>query len=86
MTKKQLVVIGYSFRDKHINHFVADWFNLATENKLIIINGPQFKLSEIIDKRLKNLNTINNSKCLIIFPNSAKDGLPKLLRYLQINN
>ena len=86
VTKKQLVVIGYSFRDKHINHFVADWFNLATENKLIIINGPQFKLSEIIDKRLKNLNTINNSKRLIIFPNSAKDGLPKLLRYLQINN
>jgi hypothetical protein len=39
---KNLVVIGYSFGDDHINEYIAQWLNAMPEATLTIVNGPNF--------------------------------------------
>lgn len=38
-----LTVIGYSFRDNHINEYLTQWINEKTERKVRIINGEHYK-------------------------------------------
>lgn len=38
----ELIVIGYSFGDDHINEYIAQWMNTGPQSKLTIINGPNF--------------------------------------------
>lgn len=40
-----LTVIGYSFRDNHINEYITQWINEKPERKVRIINGEHFKPS-----------------------------------------
>jgi hypothetical protein len=37
-----LLVIGYSFRDPHVNHYIAQWFNDEPNRHVIILNGEGF--------------------------------------------
>jgi SIR2-like domain len=37
-----LTVVGYSFRDPHINVYISNWLNGDPSRKLRIINGPDF--------------------------------------------
>jgi hypothetical protein len=39
---RELVVIGYSFADAHVNAILTQWFNKAEDAKITIINGPKF--------------------------------------------
>ena len=39
---KQLTIIGYSFRDEHINEIIGQWLNGARDRHLRIINGSKF--------------------------------------------
>jgi hypothetical protein len=34
---KILTVVGYSFQDKHINHYISQWLNLSQENQIRIV-------------------------------------------------
>lgn len=38
-----LTVIGYSFRDNHINEYLTQWINERPERRIRIINGEHFK-------------------------------------------
>lgn len=38
----RLTIIGYSFRDEHINEIIKQWFNGKTDRLIRIINGPSF--------------------------------------------
>jgi hypothetical protein len=38
---ERLVVVGYSFRDEHVNHYVTQWFNERVSRKLTIVD-PSF--------------------------------------------
>jgi hypothetical protein len=42
----ELYVVGYSFRDPHINVYLSNWINASSENILTIVNGPDF-LTEV---------------------------------------
>lgn len=72
---RTLTVIGYSFRDAHVNVFISQWLNKAPENKLRIINGPNFgtDASEYVSLIL-NLRQRFPNKVEII-SEYAKEGL-----------
>lgn len=37
-----LVVIGYSFADDHINEYIKQWFNQSKDHRVTVINGLNF--------------------------------------------
>jgi SIR2-like domain len=37
-----LLVIGYSFCDPHVNHYIARWFNDEPNRHVIVLNGEGF--------------------------------------------
>lgn len=37
-----LLVVGYSFRDAHVNQYIAQWFNNRPNRRIVILNGPSF--------------------------------------------
>jgi hypothetical protein len=37
----ELIVIGYSFRDIHINESIADWFNYGSARKITVVDPNQ---------------------------------------------
>ncbi|EDY21938.1 hypothetical protein CfE428DRAFT_0063 [Chthoniobacter flavus Ellin428] len=41
---EDLIVIGYSFGDDHINEYIAQWLNTSSEGRVIIVNGTNFQL------------------------------------------
>jgi len=43
----ELVVVGYSFRDSHINVYISNWLNANEGNRLSIINGKKFATEAI---------------------------------------
>jgi hypothetical protein len=43
---ERLTVIGYSFRDEHINEYIRQWINANPRATIRIINGPTFDASE----------------------------------------
>lgn len=43
----RLTVIGYSFRDDHINEYIAEWLNGNTSRAMRIINGPHFRRTNV---------------------------------------
>lgn len=38
-----LLVIGYSFRDAHVNQYIARWFNSGSNRQVVILSGPKFQ-------------------------------------------
>jgi hypothetical protein len=68
----RLTVIGYSFRDEHINEFIAKWLNEDQNRKLRIINGKRFKDTNIPFARIM-LNVLGER--LDVIPSYAKDGI-----------
>ncbi len=42
-----VTAIGYSFRDSHINHLLAQWMGTAQDRKMRVINGENFKMAEL---------------------------------------
>lgn len=69
---ERLTVIGYSFRDEHINEFIAKWLNEDQNKKLRIINGKRFK-----DTNIPFAHTMLNvlGERLDVIPSYAKDGI-----------
>jgi len=44
-----LTVVGYSFRDPHINVYISQWLNGDAERGLRIVNGPSFSQQAGLD-------------------------------------
>ena len=38
--RQHLIVIGYSFRDDHINHIIEHWFNVKQNAKITVVEAP----------------------------------------------
>lgn len=67
-----LTIIGYSFRDDHINEFIGQWMNNNSQNQLRIINGESFSNNPapFIQKMLPRANGRINMTTL-----RAKEGI-----------
>lgn len=43
----RLTVVGYSFRDDHVNEFIGEWLNGDPSRVIRVINGPGFRRTSI---------------------------------------
>lgn len=68
----RLTVIGYSFRDEHINELIAQWLNEDQKRNLRIINGKRFKDTNVPFAR-QLLTALANR--LDVIPSYAADGI-----------
>lgn len=73
-----LTVVGYSFRDQHINVYISQWLNASQEHTIRIVNGANF-----VKKPVDYVNDL----CLLpdafpkqveIIPHFARSGLLEL--------
>ena len=72
-----LIVIGYSFRDDHINATICSWLNSTTENKVTVVNGSSFNLEQFCSLLGTGCEYLDTSRIAIIAMN-ARDGLTQL--------
>jgi len=42
----QLIIVGYSFRDPHINHYLFPWF-ASGDNRILVVGGSSFATSTL---------------------------------------
>jgi len=76
-----LTIIGYSFRDPHINVYISQWLNSDSTRILRIVNGPNFENSALsvsnLTSFLGNLLQfrMNNPSRIEIVNAYAGDGL-----------
>lgn len=77
MRAKELVIIGYSFRDDHVNESIAAWFNLDSTRTIILVTPDSLwaKQSEFAD-RLGRLTTAGGR--VRVVPKTAKEAIPTL--------
>ena len=75
----RLVVIGYSFRDDHVNTYIANWLNESQEHTVVIID-PGFQSS--FEGFIGNLSTLIHSKSerLQVIRENASTGIEKFFR------
>ena len=71
-----LTIIGYSFRDDHINQYIAAWFNVDSDHRIRIVNGPDFLTSPV--KFAQDLASAIPSRRVEVIPLTAKEALPSL--------
>jgi hypothetical protein len=69
-----LTVIGYSFRDNHINEYLTQWINEDPERKMRIINGEKFNPS----RREFAYDLINLKSRVEVLPVNASVGIQQL--------
>jgi len=68
----RLTIIGYSFRDEHINEQITKWIN-TSKGKIRIINKDSFSSTDIKFAR----SLIGIKERVDVFNMGAKDGIPK---------
>jgi hypothetical protein len=61
-----LTVVGYAFRDPHINTYISEWLNASSTNKIRIINPGLEESDEDYIKRLKTLRSSNPERVQVI--------------------
>ena len=69
----RLTVIGYSFRDEHINELIAQWLNEDQKRNLRIINGKRFKDTNV--PFAHDLLTVLGNDRLDVITSYAADGI-----------
>ncbi|WP_278912391.1 SIR2 family protein [Deinococcus wulumuqiensis] len=76
-----LTVIGYSFRDEHINVYITRWLNGNDKRRIRIVNGPSF-IADINNGMLPDYATyllqLVQSGRVEIIPLYARDGIAQL--------
>jgi hypothetical protein len=75
-----LVVVGYSFRDAHVNQFIARWFNKDDSRRLVIVDPSEsvdglfgFQMKAYCDPRL-------NPPRVLYLKGTAAAVLPEAIR------
>jgi hypothetical protein len=73
-----LTVVGYSFRDQHINVYLSQWLNASQDHTLRVVNGANYA-SPPVDyvKELLRLQAASPSRVAFI-PSYAGPGLERL--------
>lgn len=69
----ELVVIGYSFRDEHVNEFLSRWFNNSDTNRIKVINSPGFNFGPA-----QSPDFLHNRKRVSIDTRGAKEAISAL--------
>lgn len=72
MKAKKLIIIGYSFRDDHINTYILNWLNKNNNNYMKIID-PGFNKNDTLFA--KTIKRHLKSKRLEVIDKSASEGL-----------
>ena len=72
---KILTVVGYSFRDPHINVYLTQWINSNPEHRVRIVNGPNFP-SEAAGYALDLLRRVPSQ--VDVIPQYAGAGLSQI--------
>jgi hypothetical protein len=54
---EKLTIIGYSFRDEHVNEFIANWFNGSITRSVNIINPNPASMNQEFTRYLINDST-----------------------------
>lgn len=88
----ELVVVGYSFRDTHINHLIAEWLSASMHHRLLIIDpsfperasgedGEDFrhKLRRYLVEAPREQQRELAPARMVVVREYAKDGLESLL-------
>jgi hypothetical protein len=73
---EKLWVIGYSFRDEHVNEFIVNWFNSDPKRKMEIINKNPNSMDSGFLKHL--LHGYGKDRVQII-PETASHGVSVLI-------
>lgn len=74
-----LVVIGYSFRDSHINTYIANWLNQSEENILTVIDPKIRSSNEEFVTKLLRLEKSDSKQRVKIIDKEAGAGILDLL-------
>jgi hypothetical protein len=82
---RRLVIVGYSFRDDHVNTVLGRWLNLDSHNEVILID-PSFDLrseggddARFRDQLRRVLLLDGEASRLTVIKKTASDGLQELL-------
>lgn len=73
----KIFVIGYSFRDPHINESLVEWCMQKTSGKIFVANGKNFSRDDIPRIRLASLTTNKLRERAEIFPGVASEAISK---------
>ena len=68
----RLVVVGYSFRDDHVNEYIRNWMNGDPSRTLTIINP---NIAELDVPFYKELRDITDKARVVPIPKNASDGI-----------
>lgn len=74
MKNETLTVIGYSFRDPHINEYLSQWLNADPDHQMRIIS-PRFSESRVEYARALQQYV---SERMILYPKKASEGIGNL--------
>ncbi len=73
-----LLVVGYSFRDTHVNQYIAQWFNNNPNRRLVILCGPSFPREAENTLFPRNLLRYGGERVRVI-PETTKEGLAQAI-------
>jgi len=74
----ELTVVGYSFRDPHINVFISQWLNASRNHTIRIVNGPNAENQPV--EYIRDLLRLRGQspQQVDFIPQYARDGLRTL--------
>ncbi len=72
-----LSIIGYSFRDAHVNEYLTQWLHADSRNRIRIINGPKFEQNHSNYARLLLTHVRQRIEIIPAYARDALSGLWK---------
>jgi hypothetical protein len=80
-----LLVVGYSFRDAHVNQYIAQWFNNNPNRQVVILSGTRFQDEADKIPFARDLLYFGQSRVRVI-PETTARGLTKAMSEVQGGN
>lgn len=73
-----LLVVGYSFRDSHVNQYIAQWFNNNPNRRMVILSGPSFPDHALQMPFASDLLHYGGERVHVV-PETTAKGLPQAI-------
>lgn len=77
----RLTIIGYSFRDDHVNHLIARWFNNANNREVFVVDPcwkEQYGYSEELQFQRTLTHLLRSSRRVNLIEKAARDAIAEL--------
>lgn len=78
-----LLVVGYSFRDIHINQYIAQWFISNPSRRMVILSGPNFPRDALDIPFTRDLLHYGGDRVRIV-PETTKRGLSQAVDQIRV--